>query len=133
MRSKVIIRGDGLATIGIPLQSQTIRLRDIQSVEVYSKSIVPPLVSAIFISVAQIFFLAVRGAMPVLCTPDLSNLILLIFNVPVLLCILLAFFRARCVTLRISFQSSDRPLAMRFVPRSVAESFVAEYSGLREG
>lgn len=133
MQSKVIIRGDGLATIGIPFQSRTIRLRDIQSVEVYGKSIVPPLVSAIFISVAQILFLALRGIMPALCIPDLINLILLIFNVPVLLCILLAFFRARCVTLRIYFQSSDTPLAMRFVPRSVAESFVDEYSRLHEG
>jgi len=132
MNSKVVIREDGLATIGIPLQSQTIRLKDVQSVEVYSKSIVPPLVSAIFISVSQMLILALRGVAPIPATPDFVNFTLLIFNVPVLLCILLAFFRARFVTLRISLQSGDRPLAMRFVPRSVAENFVDKYSTIHE-
>jgi hypothetical protein len=125
---KVLIRGDGLATIGIPLQSRTIRLRDIQSLEVYGKSIVPSSVSAILLSVAQILFLAVRGTVPVLSTSNLSYLILLVFNVPILLCVLVTFLRAKCVTLRVSFQSSDRAVTMRFVPRSVAEDFVSEYS-----
>ncbi len=97
---------------------QTILLKDVRFVEVYGKSIVPPLVITIFLAAAQAFLLATAKLM----SPGLS---LPILNIPIILCILLALIRARYVTLRITMEGRER-LQLHFVSRPSGEKLVNE-------
>jgi len=110
---------------------RTIFLRDIHSVEVYGKSIVPPLVTAIFILIIQaILFTTARNVVSLIDVQDLNHFTLLVLNTPILLCLLLALLRAKCVTVRISLRSKDRPSVLRFVPRSVGEKVVKDIQNM---
>jgi hypothetical protein len=123
---------EGLVVIERPLfKSKRIRFDEISSLEIYCKSIVPPLVSATFILISQaILFTAGRGL--IISVPYSSQLILTALNMPTILCILVALVRVRYVTLRICFQLGDQPLVLHYVLRSVGEKFVRQYSRVRD-
>ena len=101
---------------------QTIPLKDVRFVEVYGKSIVPPLVIAVFLTAAQASLLATAK----LLSPGLS---LLMLNIPIILCILLALIRARYVTLRITMEGRER-LQLHFVSRPSGEKLVNEIQNI---
>jgi len=125
---------EGLVVIERPLfKSKRIRFDEISSLEIYCKSIVPPLVSATFILIAQAILLTVgRGLITLISMPHSNQLILTALNMPTILCILVALVRVKYVTLRICFQMGDRPLVMHYVLRSVGEKFVRQYSRVRD-
>jgi len=134
MYYRMEIDKEGLVVIERPLfESIRIRFDEISSLEIYCKSIVPPLVSATFILIAQgILLSAGRGLITLISMPYSSQLILTALNMPPILCILAALVRVKYVTLRICFQVGDRPLVLHYVLRSVGEKFVRQYSRVRD-
>lgn len=121
------IQQTGLMTIARPfVPDQTILLKDIRFVEVYGKSIVPPLVIAISLTAAQAILLA-TGKFTM--SPGLvsNGLPLPILNIPIILCILLALIRARYVTLKITVEGKERLLHLHFVSRTSGEKLVNEF------
>jgi hypothetical protein len=134
MYYRMEIDKEGLVVIERPLfESIRIRFDEISSLEIYCKSIVPPLVSATFILIAQgILLSAGRGLITLISMPYSSQLILTALNMPPILCILAALVRVKYVTLRICFQVGDRPLVLHYVLRSVGEKFVSQYSRVRD-
>jgi hypothetical protein len=134
MYYRMEIDKEGLVVIERPLfESIRVRFDEISSLEIYCKSIVPPLVSATFILIAQgILLSAGRGLITLISMPYSSQLILTALNMPPILCILAALVRVKYVTLRICFQVGDRPLVLHYVLRSVGEKFVRQYSRVRD-
>ena len=134
MYCRMEIEKEGLVVIERPLfKSKRIRFDEISSLEIYCKSIVPPLVSATFILIAQAIFLtAGRGLITLISIPSSSQLILTALNMPTILCILIALVRVKYATLRISFQMGDRPLVMHYVPRSSGAKFARQYSRVHD-
>jgi len=119
MYHRLKIRQTGLMTIErLFAPDQTILLRDIRFVEVYGKSIVPPLVIAIFLTATQAFLFATAKLMS-------PGLLLPILSIPIVLCIVLALIRARYVTLKITMEEKER-LQLHFVSRPSGEKLVNE-------
>lgn len=119
------IQPAGLMTIERPfLPDQTIRLNEIRLVEVHGKSIVPPLVIAIFLVAAQAILLTTVTSIsfPGFASDGLPAPVL---NIPIIICILLALIRARYITLKITMEGEGRLLQLHFMSRLSGEKLVS--------
>jgi len=125
MCRKLRVNQKDLAITGWPFSAdRAIPLANIQSVEVYGKSIVPPIVTAIFLLAGQTVLLTlINNITPVAHILFSNQLVLLSVNALVVLCVLLALFRVRCVTLQVTLQKK-KPLVLHFVSRAAGENIV---------
>ena len=109
---------------GLLFSSRTIRLEDVQSIEVYTKSIVPPLVISIFLLVLQATLFYITRDLHAIDTIFFRDFALLSLNIPIMLCVATAILRSKLVTLKITLQDMTRPLIIRLVSRSAGEQAV---------
>jgi len=92
-------------------------VKNVKSIELYGKSVIPPLVFSIFLLIAQsiLFFF---GKMNI--TIEGISIIFLI-NIPVILCLFIAILRSKYSTMKISSSEYDKSLVLHFISRSKGE------------
>ncbi len=123
MYSRIRISKDDLVISKIPFISKIyIDIKNVNSIELYGKSVIPPLVFSIFLLIAQsiMFFFGKMGI-----TIEGISIIFLI-NIPIILCLIIAIIRSKCSTMKISCSECDDSLVLHFISRSKGESTAKE-------
>lgn len=123
MYSRIKIAKDDLVISKIPFISKIrINIKNIKSIELYGKSVIPPLVFSIFLLIAQsfLFFFGKMNA-----TIEGISIIFLI-NIPVILCLIIAILRSKYTTMKISSSEHDNSLVFHFISRSKGETTTKE-------
>jgi len=108
------------------LRERRISYREIKSVEVYSKSMIPPLVTSILLTAAQLaIFFSLKGVDPInIIIEHYGRSILIIFNIFLITSLALAFARVKMATLKITLLRSDESLKLHYLPRSTCNRIV---------
>jgi hypothetical protein len=123
MHSRIKISKDHLVISKIPFISEKhISINNIESMEIYGKSVIPPLVFSIFLLAAQLtlFFL---GKMNI-AIKGIS--IIFLINIPIIICLIIAILRSKFITMKITSSDYDKSLMLHFVSRPKAESTTKE-------
>jgi hypothetical protein len=119
MYSRIRISKDDLVISKIPFISKIrINIKNVKSIELYGKSVIPPLVFSIFLLISQsiLFFFGKMNT-----TIEGISIIFLI-NIPVILCLIIAILRSKYSTMRIFSSEYDDSLVLHFISRSKGES-----------
>lgn len=123
MHSRIKISKDHLVISKIPFISEKyISLKNTESVEIYGKSVIPPLVFSIFLLAAQLILFSL-GKMNI-AIKGIS--IMFIINIPIIICLIIAILRSKFSTMKITSSDYDKSLMLHFVSRSKAESMTKE-------
>jgi hypothetical protein len=123
MYSRIRISKDHVIVSKIPFISENnIDLASVKSVEVYGKSIIPPLVLSIFLLIAQLILFSL-GKMSI--TIQGISIIFMI-NIPVIICLIVAILRSKYSTMKITSYEYDTSLVLHFISRSQGESIAKE-------
>ncbi|WP_455278445.1 hypothetical protein [[Eubacterium] cellulosolvens] len=123
MHSRIKISKDHLVISKTPFISEKyISLKNIESVEIYGKSVIPPLVFSIFLLAAQLILFSL-GKMN---TAIKGISIMFIINIPIIICLIIAILRSKFSTMKITSSDYDKSLMLHFVSRSKAESMTKE-------
>ena len=123
MYSRIRISKDHLVISKMPFISEkNIDLENVKSVEMYGKSVIPPLVLSIFLLVAQLILFSL-GKMSI--TIQGISIIFLI-NIPVIICLIIAILRSKYSTMKIISYEYDKSLVLHFISRSQGESTAKE-------
>lgn len=123
MHSRIRISKDNLVISKIPFISEIyIDLKNVKSVEIYGKSIIPPLVFSIFLLVAQSILFSF-GKMRI-SIEGIS--IIYLINIPVIICLIIAILRSKYSTIKITSSEYDDSLVLHFMSRSNGESIAKE-------
>jgi ABC-type molybdate transport system permease subunit len=123
MYSRIKIAKDDLIISKILFISKIrINIKNITSIELYGKSVIPPLVFSIFLLIAQsfLFFFGKMNA-----TIEGISIIFLI-NIPVIFCLIIAILRSKYTTMKISSSEHDDSLVLHFISRSKGETTAKE-------
>jgi hypothetical protein len=123
MYSRIKILKDKLVISKIPfITKKSVDIENVKSIEIYGKSVIPPLVFSIFLLIAQsiMFFF---GNMSI--TIEGISIIFLI-NIPIILCLIIAILRSKYSTMRISCSEFDNSIVLHFISRSKGESTAKE-------
>ncbi|TRO61459.1 hypothetical protein [[Eubacterium] cellulosolvens] len=115
MYSRIRITKDVLVISKIPfISKKCIDIKNVKSIELYGKSVIPPLVLSIFLLIAQsiLFFF---GKMSI-AIEGIS--IIFLINIPVILCLIIAILRSKYSTMRISSSEQDDSVVLHFISRS---------------
>ena len=127
MYSKIKISKGHLVILKIPLTSEKkIDLKNIKSVEIYGKTIIPPLVLSIFLLTAQLIlfsfdkmFIKIQGIS-----------IIVLINIPIIICLIVAIIRSKYSTIKITSYEDNKSLVLHFMPKSKGESIAKQIYGI---
>ncbi|MBS7626021.1 hypothetical protein KEJ51_03115 [Candidatus Bathyarchaeota archaeon] len=108
------------------LKYRIINYGEVKSVEVYSKSMIPPLVTSILLTVTQLaIFFGLKEIDPLnIIIEHHGRSILIICNILIITSLALAFTRVKMATLKITLIGSDEPLKLHYVLRSTCNKIV---------
>ncbi|WP_455369378.1 hypothetical protein [[Eubacterium] cellulosolvens] len=123
MYDKIRICKDHLVISKIPFISENnIDLKTVKFVEIYGKSIIPPLVLSIFLLAAQLILFSLGKT--AITIQGIS--IIFLINVPVIIFLVIAILRSKYSTMKITFYEYDKSLVLHFISRSQGESTTKE-------
>ena len=123
MYSRIRISKDHLVISKIPFISQKyIDLKNVNSLEIYGKSVIPPLVFSIFLLATQSILFSF-GKMN-MAIEGIS--IIFLINIPVIICLIVAILRVRYSTIKITSSKYGKPLVLHFISRPKGESISKE-------
>jgi hypothetical protein len=123
MYSRIKISKNDLVISKIPIISKIhIDIKKVKSIELYGKSVIPPLVVSIFLLIAQsiLFFFGKMNT-----TIEGISIIFLI-NIPVIFCLTIAILRSKYSTMKIFSSEYDDSLVLHFISKSKGESTAKE-------
>jgi hypothetical protein len=118
MYSKIKISKGHLVILKMPLTTEKIiDLKNIKSVEIYGKNVIPPLVLSIFLLSAQlILFSSGKMFIKIQGIP-----IIVLINIPIIICLIVAIIRSKYSTMKITSYEHNKSLVLHFIPRSKGE------------
>lgn len=123
MHSRIRISKDHLVISKIPFISEIyFDLKNVKSVEIYGKSVIPPLVFSIFLLAAQSILFSF-GKMD-FAIEGIS--IIFLINILVIICLINAILRSKYSTMKITSSEYDNSLVLHFISRSKGESTAKE-------
>lgn len=108
------------------LKDRIINYVEVKSVEVYSKSMIPPLVTSILLAVTQLaIFFGLKDIGPLsIIIEHYGRSILIICNILIIISLALAFTRVKMATLKITLIGSNESFKLHYVPRSTCNKIV---------